>query len=321
MATILDEVPQAHISIIKEIVEDISQRQEPSLYNDDDNDPYILSVWVKEKDIIRPSGDITIMKQIEPGTYVIKFDNELGIYCQKINFSSDELFTFSDSITSSLLKEVELFWDKSNLYTEKNLIHKRGILLEGFPGTGKTSIITQLSNNIIERGGIVFIISGFRNLENYITFIKTAFRKIQPDTPIVTILEDINQYVDIEPDLLDFLDGKNSINHHIVIATSNNTEDISDALLRPSRIDLCIEINNPSEQTRREFFKFKNTPADIVEELVSVTKNCSLAELKEIYICICLLDYSIEDALIKVLEPRDKKNYSFKSKRGSKITL
>lgn len=322
MDTVLkDEKLAEHVAVIGNMIELMEDERDSELPEELIDDAYVLSLWVKEKSIIRPSGDITVSATLEPGVYTVEFNRDLGIYCQKTAAPSDELFVFSDSVTDSLLQEIDLFWSKGELYKKNHLIHKRGILLEGFPGTGKTSMITQLSNRIIEKGGVVFRVSGFRNLDHYVTFIRTGFRKIQPDTPLITILEDINQYADVEMELLDFLDGKTHIDHHIVIATSNNTEEIPDTFLRPSRLDLRIEVNLPSEQTRREYFQYKEVPSDRVEDLVEQTKGCSLADLKEIYICIFLLDYSIEDALSKILKPRDKKNYSYRPKRGTRIGL
>lgn len=268
-----------------------------------------ISVWVKDKDIIQASTDITLLKKMEPGVYTVEYSRDIGLFCKKINTKSDELFMFSDSITTNLFEEISLFWSKAELYKQNNLIHKRGILLEGFPGTGKSSIISLLSDEIINKGGVVFKVTGFRNLDNYINFMRSNFRKIQPETPVITILEDLDQYEEVEVELLDFLDGKTHLNHHVIIATTNNTEHIPDTFLRPSRIDLKIEVPLPCEQTRREYFKFKNIPEEDVDKLVIESETCSLADLKELYICIYLLDYTLEDALQKVISPKEKKNY------------
>lgn len=268
-----------------------------------------ISVWVKDKDIIQASTDITLLKKMEPGVYTVEYSRDIGLFCKKINTKSDKLFMFSDSITTNLFEEISLFWSKAELYKQNNLIHKRGILLEGFPGTGKSSIISLLSDEIINKGGVVFKVTGFRNLDNYINFMRSNFRKIQPETPVITILEDLDQYEEVEVELLDFLDGKTHLNHHVIIATTNNTEHIPDTFLRPSRIDLKIEVPLPCEQTRREYFKFKNIPEEDVDKLVIESETCSLADLKELYICIYLLDYTLEDALQKVISPKEKKNY------------
>ena len=280
-----------------------------------------ISIWIKEKDIIRPSPNLSILQKLDPGVYIVDISREIGFFCKKIEPISDELFVFSDSIIQSLMSEISMFWDKKDLYNKNNLIHKRGILLEGFPGTGKTSIISLLSKEVIDRGGVVFKVSGYRNLDVYIDFLIDGFRKIQPDTPIVTILEDIDSYRDAEEMILDFFDGKTNINHHIIISTTNNTENIPDTFLRPSRIDLKIEVPLPCEQTRREYFKFKKVPDADIDQLIEKSDGFSLADLKEFYICIYLLDYSVDDAYIKISSPKDKKNYSTSPNRKSSIGI
>ena len=177
-----------------------------------------------------------------------------------------------------------IYLQSYKIYNEKNLIHKRGILLEGYPGTGKTSIISLISNEIINKGGVVFKVSSPRNLLIYINFIQNYFRKIESDTPVITIIEDVDKYEGVEAELLDFLDGKSQINHHVVIATSNNTEQVSNTLLRPSRLDLCIEIPLPNKLTREEYFINKNVPNDLLNDLVKATDGMSLADLKEIFV-------------------------------------
>ena len=278
-----------------------------------------VSNWINENGIIRGVVDVPQLKQLEPGVYTVHESRDYGEFCKKINYDSDELFTFTDSITQELLEEIDLFWSKSKEYEENNLIHKRGIMLQGIPGSGKSSTITLLSNKIIEKGGVVFKISDFRNLDTYISFIRNFFRVIQPDTPVITILEDLDKYRDVEVSLLDFLDGKTQINHHVLITTSNNTEDIPDSFLRPSRIDLIVEINETTEKTREEYFKFKKVPEEDLKKLVKETKDCSLAELKEVYLCIYLLGYSLEKAVNKVKNPLDKENYLKSRKKSNKL--
>ncbi len=280
-----------------------------------------ISLWVKDKDFYVPSTDISIVPELPPGIYQVNYTNDRGYHCKELNIETDELFVFTDSITKDLLNEIELFWNKKELYKEKNLIHKRGILLTGFAGTGKTTLINMVSKELINKGGVVFKVYGIKNLSDYVDFMKYGFRKIQPNTPVITILEDIDQYQDVETQLLDFLDGQFHVNHHIVIATSNNTEDIPDTFLRPSRLDLKIEVDYPSEKTREEFFRFKKVPEEQIPELVLATDQCSLADLKEVYICIFLLDYTVDEAINQVLQPTEKKNYLERKYKRSKIGL
>jgi len=285
----------------------------------DDQEQY--SLWIKENDIIRPSINISINSKLEPGVYSVYCNREFGLHCKKIKSESDKLFVFNNSLYKDLLNEVDLFWNKKELYEQNKLIHKRGILLEGYSGVGKSSLITILSNEIINKGGIVFKVSNCEGFNYYVDFITMYFRKIQPETPIITILEDIDSYGNVESELLDFLDGKSNINHHIVIATSNNTEAIPDTYLRPSRLDLRIEIVPPSYKIRKEYLTLKGVPTENIEELSLKSEGFTLADLKELYICIYLLDYSIDDALLKVSEPGEKKDYLSCSNKSTKLGI
>lgn len=280
-----------------------------------------VSLWILEDDIIRPATKIEVRDKLEPGIYIVDVHKDYGLYCKKIDSSSDELFIFSNSITTDLITEIDLFWSKADLYKANNLVHKRGILLEGFAGVGKSSIISLLSDKIVSEGGIVFKITNPRNLFYYIPFLKDNFRKIEPNTPVITIIEDIDEYEDYSAELLDFLDGKSQVEHHIVIATTNNSEDLDDTLLRPSRFDLRIEVELPNEEVRKEYFKYKSVPEEELSELVSKSSNFSIADLKELYICIYLLGYPVDKAVEKSSQTKEKKNYELRDTKNSSITI
>ena len=70
------------------------------------------------------------------------------------------------------------------------------IAVVGDTGTGKSSIISLLSEEIIKRKGIVFMVSDPRNLGIYIDFLKNSFRSIEPDTPVITIIEALEKYAE-----------------------------------------------------------------------------------------------------------------------------
>lgn len=290
------------------------------LEDDVDQDQEKVSVWIKEKNLFIPSTDISLHSELPPGLYQVDFTNDRGLYAKPIDLKVDELYTFSDSITEDLLSEVSSFWKKADLYKRNKLIHKRGILLAGNAGVGKSSYINMLSKELINNGGVVFKIINIRGFQFYLDFIQHGFRKIQPDTPIITILEDIDKYLDIETELLDFLDGQFHLDHHVVLATSNNTEELPDTFLRPSRLDLLIEVPNPSETTRREYFEKKNVDPDLIDELVEKSNEFSFADLKELYICVFVLDFTIDDSVERIINKTTIKRNYLKSK-SSRIEL
>ena len=79
--------------------------------------------------------------------------------------------------------------------------------------------------------------------------------------------------------------------------------------MRPSRLDLCIEIPLPNKLTREEYFINKNVPNDLLNDLVKATDGMSLADLKEIFVKVYLLNYPLESVINKVKSPIKKKNY------------
>lgn len=280
-----------------------------------------VSVWVTDKDRIIPSTNITISTKLDSGVYKVGYSNDQGYYCKKTNIFKDELFLFTDDISNKILSEIDSFWNKKELYKEYNYIHKRGIFLEGYPGTGKSSIIAQLSKEIINKNGLVFIIDNMKELNYYADMLNFAIRKIEPERPIVTIIEDLNQFIYGMETILDFLDGGINLNHQVIIATSNNSEEIPESILRPSRFDLKVEIPLPGLQTRKEYFIFKNIKEDLAEEWARKTDKCSLADLKEIFISITILGYSFKEALSKIKSLNIGKNYLDKSKSSRKIFI
>lgn len=277
-----------------------------------------ISLWVVEGDIIRPSTSISLLQKLQPGIYKVEVNRDYGVYCKKAKITSDELFLFSDSIIPSLVKEINLFWEKADSYKANNLVHKRGILLSGYPGGGKTSAISLLCDEVIKRNGIAFIITDPGNLGVYTNFIKNSLRQIESETPIITIIEDLDNYIDSDT-ILDFLDGKSQIEHHVVIATTNNTTRIPDSFLRPSRIDLKYELELPSISVRKEYFLKKSVEESYAKHLSEKTDNFTLADLKELYIAIFLLDYSLEDALEKITSTEVKKDFSTKRMKTSRL--
>lgn len=278
-----------------------------------------LSGWLQDNDIFIPSADVKLIPKLIPGMYQPMYNNDRGYHCKRISLDSDELFLFTNKITSSLLSEIDKFWNKADLYKENNLAHKRGILLAGYAGTGKTSYINLICQDLIKRGGVIFKISGPTNLLEYMDLVKMGMMKIEPNTQVITIIEDIDRFESVESQLLDFLDGQHYFKHHIVIATSNNTEDLSEPLLRPSRLDLKIEVDYPDEKTREEYFAFKEVPEDDITELVKNTEGLSIADLKEIYVCVYILEYPLDEAVHNVKNPTARKNYLTSKKGANKM--
>lgn len=123
---------------------------------------------------------------------------------------------------------------------------KRGVLLSGAYGTGKT--LTALHTaKVCEESGWTFInvLPG----DNIVTALKFA-RKYQP---AVVFFEDIDSLTDGERDhdlneILNTVDGVLSKGDEVItILTTNHLERISRAMLRPGRLDSIIQLGGLDE--------------------------------------------------------------------------
>jgi SpoVK/Ycf46/Vps4 family AAA+-type ATPase len=282
---------------------------------DDEEHPSEYSMWFQEGTEFVPSVNIRTVNKIPSGAYKVTWKRD-DWHVIPVPINTDELYTFSNDITSKLVDETKLFWNKSEAYKENNIAHKRGILLCGEPGCGKSAIITMLIAQLIKQDGIIFIVNNVQEFNNLNECLSSIIRQIEPTRPVITVIEDVDQIIkNMNGDwqILDFLDGKNSINHHLVILTSNDTTDLSEALLRPSRIDWCIEIPSPSDTIRREYFIKKNINEDLLDEFVRKTEDMSFAELKEVFIGTQILGKPLEKVVEQIRTPFECKDYLSKT--------
>lgn len=138
---------------------------------------------------------------------------------------------------------------------------KTGVLLYGKPGTGKTSIITNMIKNNEGKATIVSIKGGGAD---FLASVMYWARKIGPN---IVIFEDIDGIqVNREATdnsfatpismsvLLNTIDGTNDADN-IVIATTNHPEKIDKAILRPGRIGMSIDMDDISDEMRERIIK------------------------------------------------------------------
>lgn len=146
-----------------------------------------------------------------------------------------------------LFDGVEGWMMSKDIYEDLEIPYKLGILLLGPPGTGKTSVVKALSTELCKN---INIISP--------TLLKDP-EKLQSQfnntiTNNIILLEDIDRIIiehkksttdtsDIVGTLLNVLDGVVSVPGSIIIATANEIDELPEAMIRPGRFDLVINVN------------------------------------------------------------------------------
>ena len=155
-----------------------------------------------------------------------------------------------DDITDFLKNEAE--------YDAFGIPYKKTYLLTGVPGSGKTSLIKALCNEIHYNLGIM---SMSRDMDN--ATVQGSFRGLEPKT--VLLMEDIDclfeKRTSVETqsftfsNLLNILDGVLFKHGLIVFITTNHPEKLDHALLRQGRTDMIIELNYPSRTEIEKLFR------------------------------------------------------------------
>ena len=306
------------------LIEDYNSDHLIKVNNDDENfNMENYSMWIFDGKEYTPSLKLKIKKTLPKGIY--KIDYEEGKYfIGQIKNNTDEIYKLSNKIVNTILTEIDDFWNKKDLYEKHHILHKRGLLLEGPAGNSKTSTINLIIENILNNDGLIFIVRSLREFNLLCDFLP-IFRQIEPNRNVITIIEDIDQLIDMgggfDVNILDFLDGKNSINHHLVIMTSNNTTRLSEALLRPSRIDVRFILELPDKQTRYEYLEKKGINKDRLNEYAEKTDGMTFAQLKELFISTEILNKDIDTAINKIMHPLETKDYLSNNLKVNKIGI
>lgn len=259
----------------------------------------------------------TILK-LEAGFYEPVYNDRTGEWgMMKVQFNADELYQLPTQEIQEILDDIKHFWETKHLYLKYKLMHKRGILLYGDPGCGKSGIIQLCMKYLIEeQDGLIINIKDSDSLRGYLKIIP-KIRQIEPNRPLIIILEDLEAIADDDnyatSQLLNLLDGVSQVQNVVYIATTNYPEKLAERITnRPSRFDRRYYIAPPIPEVRRSYLKHKlGEEMDIdIERWVKDSEGMSIAHLKELFISVKVLGNSYDSALANLngmkIRPRGK---------------
>jgi SpoVK/Ycf46/Vps4 family AAA+-type ATPase len=215
-----------------------------------------------------------------------KHDEEMWEDIQ--NSQYDNLILEGD-LAETIREDVQNWINAKELYGEHNLPWKRGLILVGPPGNGKTHFIKATLNHF---GLNTLYVRNFsEGHEEDEDAIQSIFARARKCAPCLLILEDLDSLVTSgnRSYFLNELDGFARNDGICMIASANDPGKLDPALVsRPSRFDRRYVFGLPAPKERARYVRMmveKLTPQNAnldFDAVAAETKDFSFAYLKEL---------------------------------------
>lgn len=186
------------------------------------------------------------------------------------------------------------FVGMESAFRAARLPFRRGVILAGPPGVGKTLVFRALTGHLVGRCTVLWLTS---RAINYPVDVARLFEFARSVAPTLMLLEDLDLIVRdrrngrpaILGELLSQLDGPASSDGVIACASTNDASVLDEALsTRPSRFDRIISVGLPSREARlgmlhRFVSDVPNMHADL-DWVAGQTAHLTGADLRELVV-------------------------------------
>ena len=272
-------------------------------------------------------------KKIEPydiksGIWTIQ-KTQIGLILEPTSFVNDKIL---DTLvqTQEVTDKVDCFFRNLHVYAEEGIeVPKRGILLYGPAGTGKTSILNKVANSYVKDGKTAVVVWTTDKFESHQVkdFIK-SFNYVGVEK-LVLIVEDIGgteieqSRMRSDSSLLSLLDNQEKTFRIpvLILATTNYPANFMGNLTnRPQRFDDKIEVGAPDAEARATLLQFFGKGRETEEAIALIRSNKAKgftpAHLKEVVIRSRIYEKSMADVIKEMFKEVESFTNGFENQKG-----
>ncbi|KAJ6539518.1 P-loop containing nucleoside triphosphate hydrolase protein [Mycena capillaripes] len=240
-----------------------------------------------------PQGEIWVYNQ---GYW--RKDRMLWVDLQKASW---EDVILKEEFKKALQKDVYGFFKSEAIYRELGIPWKRGIIMHGPPGNGKTISIKVIMKTCDALDFAPLYVKSFQHYAGEEVAMQQVFDKARQMSPCVIVLEDLDALITDRNRsfFLNQLDGLQGNDGLLVIGTTNHFDRLDPGLsTRPSRFDRKYLFDDPDKDERVLYVQYWQNklksndkidfPDALVDEVAGLTDQFSFAYLKEVLYAVSL---------------------------------
>jgi len=237
-------------------------------------------------------------------------DSELYAAIQKSHWSDVIL---PQDLKEDLLKTILRFYDSRDTYAKLRVPWKRGLILYGPPGDGKTISIKATMKTLLDRQPSIptLYVKSLYTTGN----ISAIFAQARATAPCYLVFEDIDSLItrDLRSFFLNTVDGVSENEGILMVASTNHIERLDPGLAkRPSRFDRKYLFGDPDLELRTKYCQYWQRklqdnedvefPDKLCPAIAGLTDGFSFAYMQEAFI----------SALLKIAtDDKDKEGSSY----------
>jgi chaperone BCS1 len=205
-----------------------------------------------------------------------------------------ESVVLPDQALEDLLDDLRDFYRSAAWYADRGIPYRRGYLLHGPPGTGKTTLVLAVAGDLKLSVAVLSLSSRLMTDE--------SLRAMVDELPVATVLliEDVDCVFKESrttngdtgvtlSGLLNALDGVSSREGRVLFLTTNHPERLDPALVRPGRVDRKIELGYATPDQARRLFRWYYRDSGLSSEDLSRHASRFAAQVPEGKLCMAAI--------------------------------